>query len=454
MEFHALKVIKKDKRDINRYLKEILKYIVIFVGTTAFLLLLLVLTALIPKDAIKNNLIESADFLKNKKGIEEHVEKRDYGLIHYYADSVILNIINGIDSSKPLKSVMWSNYYETILADVNIDFIKAVNENKEPNQQYIRYWHGSMVVLRPLLLIFNLEQLYLINKVFLFALSIMLFILLFIKNKKLSIVYLLSLIMIVFRIVPMCFEYTWTFYIMFATSIISILIEKKGDKYLYTLFFITGIITCFFDFLTTEIITVFVPLLFVLWIRKEENRIANFKECFILVLKISIFWTVAYILMWFTKWFLASVILNINALDYVKEKAFIRINGLSKFQTKKELYSDSLYRNFHTLYPLNAIEKISYIWTCIGVLLTIIIINIDWKNIKKKWLSLMILLIGITPYIRYLILANHSYRHSFFTFRDQMITIIALCIIVFDCFNKDLWFKIIKLSRGRIWKKS
>ena len=36
---------------------------------------------------------------------------------------------------------------------------------------------------------------------------------------------------------------------------------------------ISGILTCFFDFLSTEIITVFVPVLLVLLIKKEENTI-------------------------------------------------------------------------------------------------------------------------------------------------------------------------------------
>ena len=260
------------------------------------------------------------------------------------------------------------------------------------------------------------------------------------------------MIMIAFRIVPMCLEYTWVFYVMLITSIIAILIEKKGDVHLYTLFFIAGILTCYFDFLTTEIITIFVPLILVLEIRKNENRILNFKETLIFILKSVLLWGIAYALMWFAKWTLASIILKINAAEYVKDKALIRINGLQGFESTKKMYLGALYRNFHTLYPLNAIKRISRFWIYVGVFFVIVIASIDWKNIRKKWFSLLILLIGIVPYIRYLVLANHSYKHSFFTFRDQIITILALGFIIIDCHNKDLLLKYRGKGREKLKK--
>lgn len=261
-----------------KILKSILKYIIIYVITVSILASLLILSSKIPKSLIQENIEESVTFFKENPGIEEKLKRREYTTIHYYADSVLLNIIYSIDSQNPIESTMWSKYYKEVYADINNDFIKVVEENKEPNEQYLRYWHGSMLILRPLLTILNIEQIYLLNKIVMYGLAIALFILLFRKSKKLAIIFLLSMIMVAFRIVPYCLEYSWTFYIMLITSIIAILIEKRGNKNLYTLFFISGILTCFFDFLTTEIITVLVPALLVLIIRKEDNRLDNFKD--------------------------------------------------------------------------------------------------------------------------------------------------------------------------------
>ena len=42
------------------------------------------------------------------------------------------------------------------------------------------------------------------------------------------------------------------------------------------------------------------------------------------------------------------------------------------------------------------------------------------------WFQILLLIIAMMPYLRYLILANHSFRHYMFTYRLQIITIIAV----------------------------
>ena len=431
----------------DKYVKPILKYILIFIISLSVLFSSLILTAKIPKKLIEKNLQESVEFFKQNSGIEELLKRRDYTFLHYYADSIILNIIYCIDSNKPIQSTMWANYYEEFKADINNDFITVVQEQKEPNEQYLRYWHGSMTILRPLLMVLNIEQIYLLNKIAIYLLAIILFILLFRKSKKLSIVYLIAMVMIAFPIVPFCLEYTWTFYIMLITSIIAIQIEKRGDKGLFILFFISGILTCFFDFLTTEIITVLVPVLLVLFIRKEDNRIVKFKDGFVFLLKSCALWGIAYVAMWLSKWILASIILKINALDYVKDQAMLRINGLQRISSKKEMYLGALYNNWHALYPINIIKRKSDLWKMVAIFLIIVAISFDWKNIKSKWFSALMVIIGLLPYMRYLLLANHSYRHAFFTFRSQIVTIMAIVFIIIDCLNYKLLFKKINIRR-------
>lgn len=432
---------------MKQCIKIFLKYVLIFVMIVALLLGMLVATAKIPRASIEQNLKESLPFFKNHRGIESLKSNRDYTYLHFYADSILLNMIYCIDSNKPLESILWSKYYETIYADINDDFIAAVEQKKEPNQEYIRYWHGSMIILRPLLTIFNIEQIYLINKIALYGLAIALLILLFIKGKPLAVVYLIAMIMVAFPVVPLCLEFTSTFYIMLITSIIAICIEKKGDKGLFTLFFITGILTCYFDFLTTEIITILVPILLVLAIRKKEDRLTSFKHGFIFLLKACALWGIAYIAMWFAKWLLASTILNVNAIkEYVKDRAMIRVNGTQGFLKLEQIYSGAIPRNFCNLFPLNLVKR-KDLWKIGVTFIIIVILFFDWKNIKKKCFSALLLLIALTPYARYLVLANHSYRHAFFTFRDQIITIISLLLIILDCLNYKLLFKEIKIRR-------
>jgi len=280
------------------------------------------------------------------------------------------------------------------------------------------------------------------------GLAIALFVLLFRKSKGLAFVYLVSMIMIAFPIVSKCLEYTWMFYVMLIASIIAVCIEKKGDKSLSILFFITGMVTCFLDFLTTEIITLFVPMLLVLIIRKKEGRLTKFKEGFVFVIRTGVLWSIGYVGMWIAKWALSSIILGINAMDYVTEKAINRINGLQGLTSRSRMYKGAIINNLHALYPINIIKKKVDLKLILISFAIFVAIFMDWKNIKKMWFPVLLLMIALTPYLRYLVLANHSYRHSIFTFRSQMITVIALGNVVLESLNYRLIFKEIKFRKN------
>lgn len=420
---------------MKNILKKFTKYILIFVMTIMTLFLALVGTSTIPKQSIEENMKESAEYYKSKPGIECDNINFQPSYLHYYADSILLNIIYNIDSQKPVESTLWAKYYETIKMDLNIDFINTVERQMGANTQYLRYWHGSMMFLRPLLTIFNIEQIYKINNILLFILCIALFMILAMKSKKLAVAYVISMIMIVFPYVTKCLEYSWTFYIMFIASIIAVFIEKKGDKHLFNLFFITGIVTCFFDFLSTEILTCFIPLLLVLGLRKKDGRLGDFKDTLKFVIKVVLLWGIGYAGTWLAKWAISSIVLNINALEYVKDQAMLRVNGTLGINDGFNIYTDGITRNIHSLLPLVFTKDPVTMYIYFGLFAVILLALIDWKHIKEKWYSLILFAIALSPYVRYLLLANHSFRHCFFTFRDQMITIIALVLIMTECFN-------------------
>ncbi len=427
---------------MKKILFNIFKYIGIFILLVSIALGLLVITAMIPKERIEENMKESVQFYKDNQGI---AGKRGYEhtFIHYYADSILLNIIYNIDTDKPLESVLWSKYYETIKIDINKDFIETVEQSKEANQQYLRYWHGSMAILRPLFVIFNVNQIYSINKVILFGLAIALFVILFMKHRGLAITYLISLIMTAFNIVPMCFEYSWTFYIMFIVSILIALNEKKkNDSYFCMLFFITGMITCYLDFLTTEIITYFVPMLILIALRNKEKRIEKFIDVLGLVTKTGFLWFVGYALMWFAKWGISGAILNINPVIYVKDNLLQRVYSNMAFINAGGFNFTAVIKNFWTLYPIVfGTNIVARAWIIAGLVLVFALI-IDWNNLKSKSIAIIYLILAIAPYARYYILTSHSWSHFFFTYRSQIITIIALGLLIMECFNYNILKKL------------
>ena len=438
-------------------MKKILNYIIIFICTMLILFLALAVFAKIPRSAIEPKLTESLEFYKKRAGIYKFKNKRIYSYIHYYADARKLNILYCIDSDHPIESILWARYYQRIKLEINDDFVNLVKNNEESNSQYLRYWNGCILILRPLLTIFNMEQIYLINKVVLSILALALIIILFKKLKKLAFIFLFTLILVASWYVPFCIEYSVTFYIMFIASMIAIKIDinKKNktkeeiDEKLSKLFLITGIVTTFFDFLTTELLTIFVPLIFILIIRREENRLGTLKDTFNFVIKLSILWFVGYCCMWFAKWILASLILRINAFEYVKDNLILRINGLHGLSSYEKLYKHVIERNILGIPLIYFIHIYFYKFEVKIVLvfaIALVLIFINWKELKNKKNLLVLIFIAIMPYIRYLILANHSYRHAIFTFRDQIITIMAILYIIIDCLNYKVLLKKISIT--------
>lgn len=427
-----------------KFLKEITKYILIFVILVLMLTTILTLVAKIPRKYLEENLTEATNYFEeHDEEITRIKRKKEYTWLHPYADEIILNIIYCLDTDNPLASVLEAKYYTKYEMDgTNDKYIELIENDLEGNTQYIRYWHGSIVVIKPLLMVFTLEQIYILNAVVLTILAIVLLIILIRKRYySIAISLVIGLIMVAIWYVPFTFEYYWTFLLMLITSIISICIENKNletnNKKLYMLFFIIGILTCFFDFFTTEIITILVPLAIILSIRIKEKRFRGFKKESLFLIKSLALWLIAYASMWLAKWGIASVVLKINAMDFVKENAMTRINGQVFDYSQIQLIKYALEKNILTLYPINLIKRKEEILISIGIaLLVATIMIIDIKNKEKMKYMLLMLGIAIIPYIRYMVLANHSYKHMFMTFRSQLPTIMCIILILTNCTDK------------------
>ena len=87
-----------------------------------------------------------------------------------------------------------------------------------------------MLFLRPLLTVFSMEQIYLINKIILSILLLVLFIVLLKKSKKVAFIYLLSLILVSIWYTTFCIEYSVMIYVMVITSIIAIKIDNNSKN--------------------------------------------------------------------------------------------------------------------------------------------------------------------------------------------------------------------------------
>jgi len=406
-------------------LRRALKYIVLFLLVVALLTALLVFSACIPKSAIRENMLESSQYLCQGELFGRVVDGVEGSKIDRYADSILLGIAWQYDSTDPLRSVMLSSYYHTKHQNEDENLLDAVTENLAPNQQYLRYWHGSNVLVRLLLLVCSLEEIYLINGIAMAVLTAWLLAVLWRRKYYIPACGIgLGLVLTASWFVPLSLEYTWTYLLMLAGSIISVKLTSDGKcRYMGVFFLLSGMLTNYLDFLTTETLTLLVPLLLVLWIDRHVRR-QEMRSMAVTAGKAALVWLAGYGGMWITKWLLASLVLGENVLPYVTGHIQQRVGsgGL-------QFILSAVVRNVKCLFPLE--YGTAGMLAAIGIALILMYVGYVYRRerIHKSWILLLFVL-GAVPYIRYMVLSNHAYLHCFFTYRAQMAAIVALVMIL------------------------
>ena len=101
------------------------------------------------------------------------------------------------------------------------------------------------------------------------------------------------------------------------------------------------------------------------------------------------------------------------------------------------MYIEAITKNINTLFPLNIVQRKWKLIIPTTLIIMGFIMICDKKKIRKNNFFYGLVLLSSIPYVRYLVLANHSYRHSFFTFRAQMVTIIGIFFIILDLADKE-----------------
>lgn len=416
--------------DAGRAVKSIFKYICVFIITFAILTGLLVLSACIPRSSIQAHVRESAEYLCQGELFGAVVDGVSGSRIDRYADSILLAIAYQYDAEQPLSSVMWSSYYYTPYQNENDNLLEAVTEGYEANRQYLRYWHGSNAIVRPLLMFFHIQEIYRLNGVILAALIAWLLSMLIRKKAYVPAIGIAAgLILSASWFVPFSLEYTWTYLVMLVMSIVGVKLCCQGNRNFTGVFFLVGgMVTSYLDFLTTETLTLLVPLLLILWTDIHWKEGIGLPELVKRAGKAAVAWGIGYVGMWCMKWVMASLVLQENVMPYVSEHIGERLGGDIGFNIWQYV-TGAVLNNVRCLFPLEY-GTTGMIASAVVCLVAAYMGYVYHKRHICRQHILLYALVGSVPYIRYMVLHNHSYIHYFFTYRAQMATIFSLALIL------------------------
>ncbi len=429
--------------------KIILFYPVIFISTVLFCLLFLLVTTLIPQEAIREHTMQSAEYFNETDLFEYSAGKLENFKKDNYADCISTGIAWHFGEEAAYTAIISAKYNHTKGENVNVSFEKEMFGEKTATESYSRYWHGSAGVIRILLLFAEIETVrYLIATIGLIMNAIAVILLMRKKQIVLGILYTFAFLLVNGLFALTCMEYAFIFLIVPAATIF--LITNKSvhkAEYAQLTFLVIGMLTAFFDFLTAETLTFTVPFaIYFLTVAENGAQSKNKKKQWGLFLKSGIAWFCGYGGMFAVKWILATLLLGKDAAGDAILSASERIGGeipitaVENVQSfnQIELMKGILVRNLGCLYWGGNGMQTSTVWyITLGVALVLFVI---WYMLRKEKKNNgntgILLLLAALPYVRMMLILNHSYLHYFFTYRAQMITVMIVLYLIY----RDTWF--------------
>ena len=167
-------------------------------------------------------------------------------------------------------------------------------------------------------------------------------------------------------------------------------------------FFINGIVTSFLDFMTTETLSLLLPLLLLLWIERKQQRTIK------TALESTVTWSTGFSVTWVLKWILAGIVFHENVLPYVGGHIREKVGGVPGLNLLQSLWA-ALSRNISCMFPAG--------YGIIGVTATVALAAADivfciiyHRRAFDRKLVLVFSVLGLLPVVRYLVLHHHSSR--------------------------------------------
>ena len=400
----------------------------------------LVLSALIPSEILRPNIGRTLLSLQGEGLYPSLALPWKNITLDNDDEAVMYNIAYTSDASRPLQSAMTNPRVAISTEELdqirNFEAMYAGTANVKI--LYERYWHGYLVFLRPALTFLSYVEIrHALTALLLLGTG---WLLLLAKRRvgiKVSLALLFGLIVVDVPYVGQLIQFSSVFLIGLFASIYYLATYKK-QKTAYALFFTVGGITSFFDLLTAPLIPL--GLLLILSVCLDEEK---------RILEKCLAWVAGYSLLWSSKWFLAQWLFVPDALLSVTSRIFQRTTGYVDEGFNNTL---AILQNVRELFSLN--EAGFFALLAIVFIGVVMLLRYGSWSIGRFRNIVPWLLVGATPYVWYFVLANHSYLHAWFTYRNQFMTIVALSIIfaelvVWEHVRRDILFLYRKLLHMR-----
>ena len=296
---------------------------------------------------------------------------------------------------------------------------------------YSRYWHGYTLPLRLLLCVLNVANLQML--LYFAQMALLIFVLYLMGRRGLGRL-IPGFFLAYFLLMPfassICLQYIPVTMLMLGACTAVLLWDTKIDSSIGmpAFFILLGILTNYFDLLTFPLVALGFPICLLLALRmKTEN---SFLRLFLLTAASGIGWAMGYAGMWAFKWLLVDMISEYSTFHGILTQIFLRASDdggkLSRIGV--------------------AMQNLNVILAKPGYLLLIAITgaatlipaakSVIRREVRFDARALMLLIVAAVPFVWYFVMANHSNDHTYFTYRNVTMSVMAGFTFIACCLKK------------------
>ena len=408
--------------------KTALKGTLVIIGLAVFLFSALYVSAFLPREPIVKHIRQDSAYILSRG---QHPTQRVLGFsstLDGLTDAYMMSeAIPRPTQYTPLRQTILSPTLKIPSPGTEVATLYyQVNGKQTGAVEYSRYWHGYLVTLRPLLTLFSYRTAIAINAVLFFLLALTTLYMFYRSGGWFCAgALLVALLAVGILAVPFCFQTSTMFYIAFIGVILAALLNRRYEfeKFDWLLFVVLGMLTSFFDFLTIPLLSLVLPLLYIV-----ITSLPNKKPAYLWkrVLLVAVCWAGGYIGFWAVKWLLVVLMQGPSAWQSIWATILSRSSASEVPQSRLAAIAINI-GNFPLIDRLSGINRL--VVALGGEMLLVALTGLFfWRKwtTKQRWFRASLFLFASqAPFIWYLLIANHSMLNALFTYRLLLVTIFA-----------------------------
>lgn len=428
-------------KDIKtQYLNKIRNFIVLLLIGSVVGLVALLLVFGIPVDRMQQHVGQSLTMLERDFYAEEAIVGYPASNIGSFTDCLMLehSVYENPEHSL-LEQVLYMYRTESFQGDgwapgeSLVDYLSDVLQTREV--EYSRYWHGYLVILKPLLYLMSF------NAIRVLASAVQFFLVGWIvmqcgqrKEKALGIAFLASIPFLYFFSMYMSLSLSICFYLM----AVLVLVQLKWNDKLEQLqkygefFFVAGMLTSYFDFLTYPLVTLGFPLCICLYLNGKQ-----WKACLKRIFGYSVAWGSGYLGMWAMKWLLTDILVGGSTIKDALGTILQRTDKASG-HSRLSGFGTVIFENLsaYTNWAFYLIVLMVFLVSAVAVVKS-------RKYLQKQSLSCAgcILLVALFPFVWFFFTQNHSEEHWMFTCKIFSVSVFAFVCAVGKLTEKNMTYE-------------